>query len=121
MSQQRNTAVRPAEFTRRRGTSMPATKPTLKHYERITPNTKLGLYRYPFLMPLMGLWVIVSALLNHQALQNIVEMLRHFATLAWLKDDKVVAIHVPGLSLSGILTKLRIAINMQGGLGKVSK
>ncbi len=114
-------AVRPAQVTRKTGSDAP-TKPAKRSaFERITPRTKLGLYRYPFLDPLASLWVIVSALLNPKNMANVLSMLKNFASLAWLKDDKVVAIHVPGLSPTALLEKLRIGISLKGGLGKVSK
>ncbi len=36
----------------------------MQDFVRVTPDTKLGLYTYAFLMPLMGMWSILSAMLT---------------------------------------------------------
>jgi len=54
-------------------------------------------------------------------MQKVLVMLKQFATLAWLRDDRVVALHVEGMSVDALLARLRIGINVRGGLGKVSK
>ena len=122
MEQTRNTqAVRARNVEHKQGGQPPAKAANVEQYVRVTPDTKLGLYTYAFLMPLFGMWTILSAMLSPKGMQKLLTMLKQFATLAWLKDDRVVALRVPGMSLQAILTKLRIGISMQGGMGKVSK
>jgi hypothetical protein len=114
--------VKPSEVVRPSGAQALPHAPAfdLEALVKATPNTPLGIWRYGFLESIPD-WKIASVPLAVSQLDTLKAMLKANPALAWLKDDKCVALFVPGMDVATFLQHAGIQVNMRKGMGPVSK
>ena len=114
--------VKPSEVVRSAGTQTLPRTPAfdLEALVKATPETPLGIWRYGFLEDLPD-WQIASVPLAPKQMDTLRAMLRASPALAWLKDDKCVALFAPGMDVSAFLRHAGIQVNMRKGMWPVSK
>ena len=96
--------VKPSEVVRPSGAQTLPHAPVfdLEALVKATPDTPLGIWRYGFLEDVPD-WQIASVPLGPKQIDTLKAMLKANPSLAWLKDDKCVALFVPGMDVAAFL------------------